>query len=158
MQTLMNVVRAFLIESGRRPERRGPNLRATIRGDNGIWNLLVAINEDSAYLLKESAFAEVVAALDSVRNGVPFVSWQIPAKVKETLQQSAADAPQLTARECQVLQMIADGIHSKQIALNLGLSDKTIQAHRCNLMAKLNIFSVAELTKYAIRHNLSSLE
>jgi len=112
----------------------------------------------AAYLLKESAFTEVVEALESVRKGVPFVSWQIPAKVKETLQQTAADAPPLTVRECQVLKMIADGVHSKQMALQLGISDKTIQAHRCNLMAKLNIFSVAELTKYAIRNSLSSLD
>ena len=63
----------------------------------------------------------------------------------------------LSDREREVLQLLAEGKNTKEIASNLNLSGKTVEAHRINLMSKLNIHSIAELTKYAIREGLTSL-
>jgi len=64
----------------------------------------------------------------------------------------------LTPREREVLQLIAEGRNTKQMALKMHLSSKTIEAHRRRIMKKLHIRSVAELTKYAISEGLTSLE
>jgi RNA polymerase sigma factor (sigma-70 family) len=64
----------------------------------------------------------------------------------------------LTTREREVLQLIAEGKSTKQIAAILNVSVKTIETHRQQIMEKLNIHSVAELTKYAIREGITSLE
>ena len=64
----------------------------------------------------------------------------------------------LSQREREVLQMIAEGNSTKEIASNLSVSVKTIETHRQNIMKKLAIRSIAELTKYAIREGLTSVE
>jgi DNA-binding CsgD family transcriptional regulator len=64
----------------------------------------------------------------------------------------------LTKRELDVLQLIADGKSSKEIAFHYGLSVKTIENQRLSIMKKLDLFSVAELTKYAVRIGVSSIE
>ncbi len=64
----------------------------------------------------------------------------------------------LTVREHEVLQLLAEGKSTKQIALELHVSTKTIEANRRQIMEKLDIHSVAELTKYAVREGLTSLE
>jgi DNA-binding CsgD family transcriptional regulator len=66
--------------------------------------------------------------------------------------------PSLTAREREVLKCIADGQHTKQIAMNLCVSAKTVETHRMHLMEKLNRYNVAELTKYAIREGVTTLD
>lgn len=68
-----------------------------------------------------------------------------------------AEASRLTPREIQVLTGIAEGKNLKQIALSLGRSPKTVESHKSNLMRKLEIYSVAELTKYAIKVGLTNL-
>jgi DNA-binding NarL/FixJ family response regulator len=73
----------------------------------------------------------------------------------------AEDTPSaalLTPREREVLQLIAEGSSTKQTALALGISAKTIETHRQRIMKKLDIFSIAELTKYAIREGLTTPE
>jgi DNA-binding CsgD family transcriptional regulator len=70
----------------------------------------------------------------------------------------SANQSVLTDREREVLQMIAEGKSTKQIALKLHISVKTVETHRRQIMGKLNIFSVAELTKYAIRKGFTTLE
>jgi DNA-binding NarL/FixJ family response regulator len=64
----------------------------------------------------------------------------------------------LSGREREILQMIAEGRTTKQIALKLHISVKTVETHRRKIMVKLNIFNIAELTKYAIRKGLTALE
>jgi DNA-binding NarL/FixJ family response regulator len=64
----------------------------------------------------------------------------------------------LTHREREVLQMLAEGNAMKQIALKLGISIKTVETHRRQMTNKLDIYSVAELTKYALRQGITSLE
>jgi DNA-binding NarL/FixJ family response regulator len=77
--------------------------------------------------------------------------------------QQAATAPSsahatLSAREQEVLQLIADGKNTKEIAFSLGVSAKTVEVQRSSIMKKLDLHSIAELTKYALREGLTSME
>ena len=112
------------------------------------------------YLLKDSACEELIQAVCSVARGDVYLSPRISASVIDGLKsgQGDEDSKSLTTREREVLQAVAEGKSTKQIALDLGVSGKTVETHRRALMKKLDIFSVAELTKYAIRHGLTALE
>ena len=117
----------------------------------------------SGYLLKDSAFEELTTAINTVMSNQSFLSPKITDVVlKEYLQTvSRGDASVfsvLTHREREVLQMLAEGRSTKEIAASLNVSVKTIETHRQQIMDKLKIRSVAELTKYAIREGLTSLE
>ena len=114
------------------------------------------------YLLKDTAFAELSDAISSVVNGETYLPRKISTLVvKEFLQCIPEDiAPvyqSLTPREREILQLIADGKCIKEIACLLDVSNKTVENQRHAIMQKLQIFSVAELTKFAVRHGLSSL-
>jgi len=114
------------------------------------------------YLLKDVLFAELATAIRSVAAGetylVPRVTEVI---VKEYLQriplQETLDCKALTPREREILQMIADGMNAKEIAHASNVSIKTIETQRSSIMQKLGLFSIATLTKYAIREGLTSL-
>lgn len=114
------------------------------------------------YVLKESAFEDLVRAIDSVRCGGYYLSPKIGRSVLEkfllSLEHSRDDHPELTVREKDVLTLIADGCSTKYIALKLGISVKTVEAHRTHISSRLGLHSVAELTKYAIRNGLTSAD
>jgi DNA-binding NarL/FixJ family response regulator len=117
----------------------------------------------SGYLLKNCAFKELSQAIHIVAVNQVYISPQIAhIVVDESIAQQppAASSVQsiLTPREREVLQLIAEGRNTKQMALKMHLSSKTIEAHRRRIMKKLHIRSVAELTKYAISEGLTSLE
>jgi two-component system response regulator NreC len=116
----------------------------------------------SGYLLKDCAFEELVSAIQAVIHGDTYLSPGIAGIVvqdylnKLTTDRSSADTV-LTNREREVLQLIAEGNSTKEIAARLSVSVKTVETHRRQIMEKLGIFSIAELTKYAIREGLTSL-
>jgi DNA-binding NarL/FixJ family response regulator len=116
----------------------------------------------SGYLLKDCAFEELVSAIQAVIQGDTYLSPGIAGIVvqdylnKLTTDRSSADTV-LTNREREVLQLIAEGNSTKEIAASLTVSVKTVETHRRQIMEKLGIFSIAELTKYAIREGLTSL-
>lgn len=116
----------------------------------------------SGYLLKDCAFEELVSAIQAVIQGDTYLSPGIAGIVvqdylnKLTTDRSSADTV-LTSREREVLQLIAEGNSTKEIAARLTVSVKTVETHRRQIMEKLGIFSIAELTKYAIREGLTSL-
>jgi two-component system response regulator NreC len=116
----------------------------------------------SGYLLKDCAFEELVSAIQAVIQGDTYLSPGIAGIVvrdylnKLTTDRSSADTV-LTSREREVLQLIAEGNSTKEIAARLSVSVKTVETHRRQIMEKLGIFSIAELTKYAIREGLTSL-
>ena len=117
----------------------------------------------SGYLLKDCAFEELTRAIKSVIDNKVYLSPSISGVVIEDylhrLTKSASTGSEvLTDREREVLQLMAEGNSTKQIAVKLHVSVKTIETHRRQLMKKLNIHTVAELTKYAIRKGLTSLE
>ncbi|HNQ45786.1 MAG TPA: response regulator transcription factor [Syntrophorhabdus sp.] len=117
----------------------------------------------TGYLLKDSAFEELVTAIHTVMRRQHYLSQKITdVIVEEYLQNLPKNETNvftvLTPREREVLQLIAEGKSTKQIASVLNVSVKTIETHRQQIMDKLNIHSVAELTKYAIREGITSLE
>ncbi len=117
----------------------------------------------SGYLLKECAFEELANAIHTVASDQIYLSPRITHVVlndylsKLPMSDSSVFSV-LTAREREVLQLMAEGKTTKEIAFSLDLSVKTVEAHRQKIMEKSNIHSVAELTKYAIREGLTSLE
>lgn len=112
----------------------------------------------SGYILKECAFEEVLLAIASAKQNRFYLSHQITEIVVKGFtagsdSQSTAFTL-LTAREREVLQLIAEGKSTVQIAEIYFLSEKTIETHRRNIMMKLKLDSVAELTRYAIREGI----
>jgi two-component system response regulator NreC len=118
----------------------------------------------AGYLVKQAAPTELVSAIQAVQRGDYFLSPAISKTVVEEYikQAKAIDREdgfeQLTDREREVLQLIVEGFSNREIAERLHISLKTAGVHRINLMHKLNIHNVTELTKYAIRKGVISLE
>lgn len=117
----------------------------------------------SGYLLKDSASEELTSAIRAVAANKPYLSPKITdVVIKDYLSTLSKTEPSaftvLTAREREVLQLLSEGKTTKQIAFALNVSVKTIETHRQQMMEKLNLRSIAELTKYAIREGLTSLE
>jgi len=117
----------------------------------------------SAYVLKQSAFDDLVKAIRAVVVGRRFLSADILETVVEDyvsqLSKSEYEAyRQLSDRERQVLQLLAEGNSTKEIAFKLHVSVKTIESHRQNIMNKLDIHSLAGLTKFAVREGITSLD
>ena len=116
----------------------------------------------SGYLLKDCAADELIQCIRFVLTGRVCLSPGITGfLVNEYIQpakgQVLADRAELSAREREVLQLIAEGRSTKDIAGALHISVKTVETHRKNIMEKANLHTVAELTKYAIRHGLTSV-
>ena len=117
----------------------------------------------SGYLLKDCAFEELARAIRAVIDDKTYLSPSISGVVVEDYvhRLSKADFSNpdvLSDREREVLQLMAEGNSTKQIAVKLHISIKTVETHRRQIMKKLDIHTVAELTKYAIRKGLTSLE
>jgi len=117
----------------------------------------------SGYLLKDCAFEELARAIRTVVAGKTYLSPSISGVVVDDYLHRLSKAvlsgsEVLTDREREVLQLLAEGKSTKQIALKLHISVKTVETHRRQIMDKLDIHTVAELTKYAIRKGLTSLE
>ncbi|MBN2105184.1 response regulator transcription factor [bacterium] len=117
----------------------------------------------SGYLLKDCEPDELTEAIFAVRRNEIFIDRKIMGTVigdyrKFLLQKEESPYSLLTEREREVLQLIAEGKNTKQIASDLSVSVKTIETHRQNLMHKLDIYSVQDLVKYAIKHGVITLE
>lgn len=115
------------------------------------------------FLPKDSAVDELATAINAVRDGQIYLSTKISGdiitdylRLLRSTEKSAFTV--LTPREREVLQLLAEGKSTKSIAQSLSVSVKTIETYRQQLMEKLEIYSVAELTKYAIREGLTSVE
>jgi DNA-binding NarL/FixJ family response regulator len=112
----------------------------------------------AAYLLKHTAASELVKAIREVRKGEAYFSPAIAERLREQTCRMSSEPPPvpstvgpgLTPREAEVLQLIAEGMANKQIAGELGLSVKTIEKHRQQVMHKLNIHNIPGLVRHAI--------
>lgn len=114
----------------------------------------------SGYLLKESAPDELELALCAVLSGNQWLSPALarkPTEVAENGKSLGGSKDFLTARQLDVLRLIASGFCTKEIALELGISAKTVESHRIQLMARLGIRDIPKLTLYAARIGLVSL-
>ena len=114
------------------------------------------------YILKESAFEELIAAIRTVMKGQCYLSASIAAVVikdyiRHLEKTESGVFSVLTPREREVLQALSEGLSTKEIASRLGVSIKTVETYRSQIMEKLDIHSIAELTEYAIREGITSL-
>lgn len=121
----------------------------------------------SGYLVKDGAFEELAAAIAAVVHGRVYLSERVAGVVvQDYVRRLAPGASEgavsplskLSLREREVLQLMAEGRSTKEIAAHLGLSVKTVETHRRQIMEKLGIFNLAGLIKFAIREGLSTLE
>jgi DNA-binding NarL/FixJ family response regulator len=117
----------------------------------------------SGYILKESAMTELVEAIKSLMIHKTYLSPQIADVVlndykSQLIEREYAADSMLSKREREVLQLFAEGHSTKEIAAALTLSVKTIETHRSQIMTKLDMHSIAELVKFAIREGLTRLE
>jgi DNA-binding NarL/FixJ family response regulator len=115
----------------------------------------------SGYLLKDCAFDELYTSIRAVMDNRVYISPSVAAiviqdyvnRIEEDVQRGS---PELTSREKEVLQLIAEGKSTKEIALKLNVSVKTVETHRQQIMRKTGTHSIAGLTKYALRQGLTS--
>ena len=112
----------------------------------------------AGYLNKDSAFDELAAALEALDTGRRYLCRALdPARVAEFERQAAAGGSgvdRLTPRQRQILQLLAEGLGTRQIAERLFLSVKTVETHRTQIMQRLDIHDVPGLVRFAIRHGL----
>jgi two-component system response regulator NreC len=117
----------------------------------------------SGYVLKDAAFTELLVAIRTVTEGRRYLSPPLGDVVMEdyvrraTGKQSATELEKLSAREREILQLVAEGHSSAQVGALLHISVRTVDTHRFNVMQKLSIHSIAGLTKFAIANGLTSL-
>jgi DNA-binding NarL/FixJ family response regulator len=117
----------------------------------------------SGYVCKDSASDELVGAIRAVSGGQNYLSSQVAGVIVDSCVRGApltgpAARSLLGSRERQVVQLLAEGHSSKEIATHMHIAMRTVESHRRNIMRKLMLNSVAELTKYALREGLTSLE
>ncbi len=152
------------IEATRQIKTHTPNTKVialTVHSDGEMVTEMLKAGA-SAYVLTTCYVEELVRAMRTVLAGQTYLSPEVVSLVTEALLDGSKgrgpDGHGLTPREREVLQLVAEGRNTKQIARQLSRSPKTIEMHRRHLMQKLNLYSISELTKYAIRKGLTSLD
>jgi DNA-binding NarL/FixJ family response regulator len=153
------------IEVARHLQQELPGVRTVILSMHSDRRFVLEALRAGArgYLLKDAAIGELVTALRAVHGGQVHLGAAVGEQVvRDYVHLADADEGSafavLSAREREVLQMLAEGLATKEIAGRLHLSAKTVESHRKAVMDKLEIRSIAELTKYAIREGLTRLD
>lgn len=158
------------------PEMNGIEAtRRIVSGSHESRVLILSMHSDKRYveqamlagakgiILKGCSTAELLKGIRAIVAGEHYFSPQIVDYIVADYKKLLPDKPcveqfELTSREREVVQLIAEGKSTKEIAYSLNVSVKTIESHRQQLMKKLNIYNVAELTKYAIREGIISID
>lgn len=151
------------MEATRRILKRNSAIQVLALSMESDRRFIVEVIESGArgYVLKDAFFKELANAIRTVAAGENYLGPRINELIiKDYLQRIPDGLPlnfsSLTERERELLQMVANGTNNKEIASQLGISNKTVDVHRQNIMKKLNLFSIAELTKFAVREGLTS--
>ncbi len=153
------------LEVARQLGKRSPSTRIVILSmySNEAYVLEALSNGASAYVLKDSDSADLVHAVREVAGGRRYLSPPLSDRAIEAYQEKAKAATldkyeMLTTREREVLQLAAEGHTSTDIAARLGISSRTAEAHRSNLMHKLGIHTQADLIRYALRRGIIPMD
>jgi two-component system response regulator NreC len=153
------------IEATREILAHNPNVKVIALSMHSAKRFVVEMLKagSAGYLLKDCAFEELALAIHTAIANKVYVSpsindMMINEYVHNLSKTELSVTSILTLREREVLQLLAEGKTTKQIAASLKISVKTIETYRQQIMHKLNLHSVAELTKYAIREGIVSLE
>jgi len=150
------------IEAARELRERAPQVRVVILSmHSSVEHVSHALEAGaSGYVLKESAGQEIIDAVRAVRAGRRYLSPSVAEAMAEHIGRGTGTSPleSLSARERQVLQLVAEGRSSAQIAAALHLSPKSVDTYRSRVMQKLHIHDIAGLVKFAIQHGLTPLD
>jgi DNA-binding NarL/FixJ family response regulator len=155
------------IEATRQIKASHPTMRVlglSMHADRQFVTEMLAVGA-SGYLLKDCPANELATAIRAAAAGETYLSSKVaglvlmgvPGGQNGDTHEAKRHYGSLTPREREILQLVADGGSSKEIAFRLGLSVKTVDTHRRQVMEKLQLYSVAELTHYAIREGLTAL-
>jgi two-component system nitrate/nitrite response regulator NarL len=143
--------------------KQSPGVKVLVLSMEGKRDAVLRIIKAGArgYVLKDAPPDELVRAIEAVQSGEAFFSGPVAQiALNQYVSESDDDQPlaKLSEREREVLALIAEGKSNKEIAMHLGIGVRTIETHRERIMRKLDIHSVAGLTKFAIAHGMVSLE
>lgn len=150
------------IDATRRILAENPEIKIIALSMHSDRNIILQVLRAGAkgYVLKDSAFDELVTAIQAVCNHSMYLSPKITGLVLEDILHRGEEdenGTSLSVREREVLQLLAEGRSTREIADELNLSIKTIETHRAQIMRKLKIGTLAELIKYALREGITSL-
>jgi DNA-binding NarL/FixJ family response regulator len=112
----------------------------------------------NGYLLKENVFSDLIAAIRTIQKGETYLSSLISDQIAQIMADNNKPETPLTKREFSVLQLLSEGKSSREIAELLFISIHTVNSHRSNIMRKLNLRKTADLVKYAIQKEHTSLD
>ncbi|MFI5129057.1 MAG: response regulator [Chitinophagales bacterium] len=122
--------------------------------NQGLYIKKMMENGASGYILKNSTKEELIRAIHTVRDGGIYFSGEAGEALAEYQRSSRTELPVLTPREKEILGLIAEGYTNPEIAAKIFLSSFTVDSHRKNLLAKLNVKNTATLIKLAVEHKL----
>jgi DNA-binding NarL/FixJ family response regulator len=147
------------VEAARRIRISSPNTEVLILTMHESDDLVQQVVEAGArgYILKDDADRVLLAAIDAVRLHKPYFSTRLATPLDSpdpSSDPARASRSRLTPREREILQLLAEGKSNKEVASLLGISVNTAEAHRANIMLKLDLHSITDLVLYAIRNNI----
>jgi DNA-binding NarL/FixJ family response regulator len=149
------------LEAARQIRRELPSVEVLILTMHDSDALIAGALEAGARgcILKSDSARLLVAAVEAVAQGKPFFAGKVAEVVvggsaRAEAGEEVSPAHRLSAREREVVQLVAEGRTNKEVASKLGVSVKTVDAHRSNIMRRLNMHSVAEIVRYAIRNKI----
>ena len=154
------------VEAVRRIHLEEPTVKVLCLSVHDETAMVLSVIDAGAagYVLKDASFEELVRAIRQVMTHRIYLSPALVGifvekyRTRESPEQPATVVSPLTAREREVVQLFSEGYSSNEIAARLNVSAKTVASHREHILAKLRIRSIAELTRYAIREGLTSLD
>ncbi len=145
------------LERLRKEHKQTKVILLSAHSDASFIQSAISLGADG-YVLKDGRASEIVTAIREVMKGGSYFS---PAVAREIVDQLRKPRPAsedpfqlLSGREREVLHLIADGLSAKEVAVELSISTKTVEAHRTSLMRKLGVRKATELVRYALRHGL----
>jgi len=147
------------LETLNRLREQHPKLKAillSVHGDSPFVQTAISLGADG-YLLKNSHPDEIVNAVHAVMRGGSYFSPAVAREIVDQLRTPTGDEggfAKLSSREREILHLIAEGYSAKEVAKDLDISTKTVEAHRTSLMRKLNVRKATELVRYALKHGL----
>ena len=152
------------LEATRQILRSHPGARVLILTMHESEQVVREVLEAGArgFLLKSDAGRDLVAAVEALQRNKTFFTSKVAEMVLETFLKAKPRSPEetfstreiLTPREREIVQLLAEGKSTKEVAVALNLSVKTAETHRSNIMRKLNLHSISELVLYAVRNNI----
>ena len=148
------------LETLERVRSKHPDIKTillSIHADPPMIQNAISLGVDG-YLLKNARSSEILSAIRAVTRGgsyfSPPVAKEIVAQIREPRPATEQPFKLLSGREREVLHLIAEGLSAKEIAVELSISNKTVEAHRTSMMRKLGVRKATELVRYAVRHGL----